>query len=125
MPTRTERGIKKPVHLRVDLVERTCALLEEAGFILVNVSSSGESFYYRLPYCESQLRVSLHGRKGIAYHPNGHLTVASVAFGGGTGSNANPPVPFDSIPMSEDKFMQMVAFAVGQYVLRTGALRRT
>lgn len=107
------RGSDKYLRPSLELCTEAGEMLKRAGFILHHVSRGTEACYYRLPDRGALLRVAAHSNKQPLI---GHPPVAArVTF---NGTHVTAPA---YIKIADQKVEAMVALAIGQYMLKTGA----
>lgn len=106
----TDKMSDAPRHLIADLANRATAALYEAGFERAYVSMRTESVYFKMKGRHGLLRLSSHRQK---HGPIGQdQTVAKITF-------TAPRNDAGHLRMRESKFQDVVALAVGQYMLRS------
>ena len=108
----------KPVFNVFVLCDEAAALLRQAGFEHRYTSRRSEAVYFGLPGRKALLRVARHGgnsgRQPIAGRTD-EPVVARVTF---RGSYVDGP---DEMRISAEKVEQMIAQAIGQYMLKSGS----
>lgn len=97
----------------LELVDRANRMLRDAGFERASVSLKSEATYWRWPDRQGVLRVSSHKFSGGLAGLN--RVVARLTFRGGYGHRHR-------VCMSDERFEDMVAMAIGRYLLKSAGV---
>lgn len=98
------------LHDPLELCAQAGALLKASGFEVRVVSRRSEAVYYALPGSTTLLRVAAH-RRDPQSEPTRGSVVATLTLSADTAGGR--------LRMSENKFREMVARAIGFYWLRS------
>lgn len=104
----------KPIVSTLALCDSAAKELRRAGFELRNASTKSEACYYGLPGREALLRIAAHSKQKGKLGMN--KVVSTLTFCGGAGGVT---VASGEMKLHPDKFEQMVAQAIGRYMLRS------
>lgn len=109
---------KKSVHNTLELCNRAAEIIKGIGFQLRHTSLKTEACYYALPERGNDvLRIAAHSNPGPRDYHNNLTVVAKLTF---TGNCHDRP---GEIRLAGRKFEDMLARAVGAYMLNTSPMR--